>query len=98
MEFDLILLFLLIFCLLLFSAVREDLINIISFQSFQSFDGEYRIYRLQNVSERCLSAVRDETQLGLQNYNCVIRKCVWKWVIGTIFILRKDMAIFTYFM
>ena len=59
MEFDLILMFLLIFCLLLFSGVREDLI--ISFQSFQSFDGEYRIYRLQNVSERCLSAERDET-------------------------------------
>ena len=59
MDFDLILLFLLIFCLLLFSAVREDLI--ISFQCFQSFDDEYRIYRLQNVSERCLSAVRYET-------------------------------------
>ena len=58
-QFDLIVLFLLIFCLLLFSAVREDLI--ISFQSFQSFDGKYRIYRLQNVSERCLSAESDET-------------------------------------
>ena len=55
MDFDLILLFLLIFCLLLFSGVREDLII-----SFQSFDGEYRIYRLQNVSERCLSAVRED--------------------------------------